>query len=243
MMGTWLRGVARDEHLVLPLDLVVRFGICQLYKQELQLALSCFNALKKRVGQLPSISWSTCPMVAYSRHTLWRSWSAARAQDPASDTAVAPLLEDVACAFMDTGRHFRALDMLRRLDGTVGVLSAPAAIRVKLRMARSYLALNQVKGAAMALEQVKALCAEADGAYEQAEREASMLMATALRGLQDQEGQAHSLEVLTGVLRQVLQEPLPAPRRRTLPYVPVRPLRVLADGSMTGHPTNVCMHI
>eukprot|EP00952_Eustigmatos_sp_NYUAD-ZCMA_P006048 26140-Eustigmatos_ZCMA.PRE.1 len=74
---------------------------------------------------------------------------------------------------MDTGRHFRALDMLRRLDAASDVLTKPTIIRVKLRMVRSYLALSQLKQAATALEQVQKLCDEAEGTYVQAEREAT----------------------------------------------------------------------
>ena len=137
---------AEQQQLALPLDLVVRFGVCQLYLDKLPSALQCFAALKQRDG---------------------------------NDPEVAGLLEDVATAYMDTGKYFRALEMLRRLDTitsthththtqththTLSVLSPTARLRVKLKMTRSFLALQQFKGAAATLEQVEADRVEAEEA-------------------------------------------------------------------------------
>lgn len=40
----------REQQLALPLDLVVRFGVCQLHLDRLPSALQCFAALRQRVG-------------------------------------------------------------------------------------------------------------------------------------------------------------------------------------------------
>ena len=70
------------------------------------------------------------------------------------------LLEDVAAAFMDTGRHFRALDTLRRADelalpDPLDQETLQQRIRLKLKMARSLVATNQLKAAATKLDEVR----------------------------------------------------------------------------------------
>lgn len=40
---------SEQQNLVLPLDLVVRFGICQLHLGKLPSALQCFASLRQRV--------------------------------------------------------------------------------------------------------------------------------------------------------------------------------------------------
>lgn len=69
---------------------------------------------------------------------------------------------------MATGKYFRALELLRRLDnppsasvgggGAMGLVEGRgpvAAVRVKLKAARSYLALGQHKNALPLLDQVR----------------------------------------------------------------------------------------
>ena len=141
----------KQQELALPLDLVVRYGICQLYLDKLASALQCFAALRQ----------------------METSGSAGEE----GQGEVVELLEEVAKAYMDTGKFFRALEILRRLDGSKSTsgssssttsssgLSEIARLRVKLQMARSYLALNQFKGAATTLAQIEAICTVAAAGF------------------------------------------------------------------------------
>jgi hypothetical protein len=48
-----------EQQLALPLDLVVRFGICQLHLDKLPSALQCFASLRQRVrGSRPNMQYA-----------------------------------------------------------------------------------------------------------------------------------------------------------------------------------------
>ncbi|EWM25349.1 transcription factor iiic-gamma subunit [Nannochloropsis gaditana] len=146
-----------QQQLALPVDLVVRFGICQLYLDKLTSALQCFSALRQADSASENSSGGG---------------NLAGTGGGNNQGEVAGLLEEVAQAFMDTGKFFRALEILRRLDrgGSAGAgigqrraettLPRPGRLRVKLQMARCLVALNQLTGAASVLDQIEGVHGE-----------------------------------------------------------------------------------
>ena len=119
-----------------------------------------------------------------------------------NDPEVAELTEDIASAFMDTRKYFRALEVLRRLD-TSTAMTTTTHIRIKLKLVRSFLALGHFKSAAAALEEVEEM--GADGDYKEAMREAAVLYAATSRGLKDRAKMTACLEHLTALLDEILQ--------------------------------------